>query len=110
MDTTSFVAKPATACHALRSFGGRMLSMRGYLISLLRYGIGVVSATTAFCLNQAFPENDAGPVLAFLCAVAVGCWHGPGPGLLATVLSAVLLAIFHANVRTGTVIVFTCVA
>ena len=84
--------------------------MSNHLIIALRYGIGVVSAVTAFCLNVAFPENDAGPVLAFLCAVAVGCWHGPGPGLIATALSAILLALFHANVRSGTVIVFTCVA
>jgi len=61
------------------------------LPAILGYGVGVMSVGTAFLLSHWSPLHlEAAPVSLFLCAVMFSAWlGGVGPGLLATVLSAV---------------------
>jgi len=71
--------------HSSNPFLGRKLpAIRGY-------GIAAFSVTTAFLLSHWSPLHlEASPVSLFLCAVMFSAWlGGVGPGLLATVLSAV---------------------
>ena len=58
---------------------------------ILGYGIAVLSVGTAFILSHLpLLHLEAAPVSLFLCAVMFSAWlGGVGPGLLATVLSAV---------------------
>ena len=58
---------------------------------ILGYGIAVLSVGTAFTLSHLpLLHLEAAPVSLFLCAVMFSAWlGGVGPGLLATVLSAV---------------------
>jgi transcriptional regulator with PAS, ATPase and Fis domain len=57
---------------------------------ILGYGIAVLSVGTAFILSHLpLLHLEAAPVSLFLCAVMFSAWlGGVGPGLLATVLSA----------------------
>jgi len=61
------------------------------LPATLGYGIAALSVTTAFLLSHwSLLHLEAAPVSLFLCAVMFSAWlGGVGPGLLATVLSAV---------------------
>lgn len=61
------------------------------LPAILGYGIAALSVTTAFLLSHwSLLLLEAAPVSLFLCAVMLSAWlGGVGPGLLATVLSAV---------------------
>ena len=58
---------------------------------ILGYGIAVLSVGTAFTLSHLpLLHLEAAPVSLFLCAVMFSAWlGGVGPGLLATILSAV---------------------
>jgi transcriptional regulator with PAS, ATPase and Fis domain len=71
--------------HSSNPFLGRKLP------AILGYGVGVMSVGTAFLLSHWSPLHlEAAPVSLFLCAVMFSAWlGGVGPGLLATVLSAV---------------------
>ena len=74
---------------------GRMRSPNPFLgrklPAILGYGIAALSVTTAFLLSHwSLLHLEAAPVSLFLCAVMFSAWlGGVGPGLLATVLSAV---------------------
>jgi transcriptional regulator with PAS, ATPase and Fis domain len=61
------------------------------LPAILGYGIAALSVTTAFLLSHwSALHLEAAPVSLFLCAVMFSAWlGGVGPGLLASVLSAV---------------------
>src|SRR4029077_9661557 len=57
---------------------------------ILGYGIAVLSVATVFILSHLpLLHLEAAPVSLFLCAVMFSAWlGGVGPGLLATILSA----------------------
>lgn len=68
------------------------IDRRSYLVG---YGIAAIAVATAFGISRVIPEIEPTPAILFLASVSVSAWYGGiGPGLLATVLSTLLLDYF----------------
>ncbi len=73
--------------------------MHGPRLLWRNYGVAVLSPALALGLAR-WPDAhlESAPVSLFLCAVMLSAWlGGVGPGLLATVLSAVAFAYYFVN-------------
>src|SRR5882672_1579681 len=78
---------------------GPRLFLRHTKPSIRNYAVAVLSPAVALGIAR-WPSAhlESAPVSLFLCAVMLSAWlGGVGPGLLATVLSAVAFAYYFVN-------------